>query len=894
MDDKETFLQNSWDNNQSQQTQPQSQSEISHLNDEAKIKEILVEQEKLQKLYNDIVIYIQSHNENMSPDEMIKYQTQLKTLSETYQKNQENLKILWYSSVQVNKDVVTKQWARRNISVKTIFLGIALIIWVFVLGLSILSFYLANNPQTLGWFSNLWIQPAVAIQLLQGISLTVMLIILLLWIVILLVNAYRAFTVKNRSKIWYYSWIVFWIIITAVALWAWTTLLQKISAISIDQLLNPNDIVIMKMVSYETIYEDSCADPECERMEKKPIHWNRVWTNILNNWSQIPLIAPVNIQPQMIEGNYTTYIRGRYPSQTIQKVELWCWDWVVKPTWRGKTETRINFPSFDLGFQWTCFYTQKWEYPLTLYVTYWDWVNFKEDAIPLWRTVIIWSAITLKASKNKKVEVWDNQYISGPLPVEIEFDASEVFEDFHQKEYRVKWYWTHKDKMDSTINEDMQTPDKIDSKLFSQTYTEWRVFYPAFSFPWISNIVYTFPLLIRQSDIPECDITLTEEKVNQYKIDAVFYDNKESLVSDYTFSIMDLTTRQVIEEIRKSDERWLSFSYNFPWEWWYIVSLNYITTDNKKWSCSKEETLKWSSTFAVTYDFSEAKSKALSYEKMNTVSIMKNKVIPLSEVPIKLKLGISKVEPKTQNTKINVFFDDLPKVANAANEYLFDINDNYDHTIKIQISDKVRWLEYEEELKTKIVLDDIQPILLIKWESVWYEPFLVTLDASSSKLNDSSDTIAYFSWDFWDWETQEKSSYWVVNHQYHFNYRNNNWIFTPKVTVFTQKWRKQTVSADQSIVVRKQLTSLDIYSNSHPTQEAKVWDSVKFQLDFSWLPEKIYWDFWDWSEQTQCDWRMCSEMTKIWTSAWTYKIKVVVEFEDGQTTEKTLEFRVRE
>jgi hypothetical protein len=64
------------------------------LNDEAKIKEILVEQEKLQKLYNDIVIYIQSHNENMSPDEMIKYQTQLKTLSETYQKNQENLKIL--------------------------------------------------------------------------------------------------------------------------------------------------------------------------------------------------------------------------------------------------------------------------------------------------------------------------------------------------------------------------------------------------------------------------------------------------------------------------------------------------------------------------------------------------------------------------------------------------------------------------------------------------------------------------------------------------------------------------------------------------------------------------------------------------------------------------------
>jgi hypothetical protein len=36
----------------------------------------------------------------------------------------------------------------------------------------------------------------------------------------------------------------------------------------------------------------------------------------------------------------------------------------------------------------------------------------------------------------------------------------------------VKWYGTHKDRIDPTIAEDMQTPDKIDSKLFSQTYTE--------------------------------------------------------------------------------------------------------------------------------------------------------------------------------------------------------------------------------------------------------------------------------------------------------------------------------------------------------------------------------------------------------------------------------------
>jgi hypothetical protein len=78
------------------------------LNDEAKIKEILVEQTKLRQLYNEVVVYIQQHPQ-MPTEEMIKYQTQLKQLSEYYQKNQEKLKTLGYSSVQVNKNVTIKK-----------------------------------------------------------------------------------------------------------------------------------------------------------------------------------------------------------------------------------------------------------------------------------------------------------------------------------------------------------------------------------------------------------------------------------------------------------------------------------------------------------------------------------------------------------------------------------------------------------------------------------------------------------------------------------------------------------------------------------------------------------------------------------------------------------------
>ena len=64
-----------------------------YLNDEQKIQEILQEQQKLQQLYNQLVAYIQEH-QNMPSDEMFKYHAQLKQLTEYYQANQEKLKLL--------------------------------------------------------------------------------------------------------------------------------------------------------------------------------------------------------------------------------------------------------------------------------------------------------------------------------------------------------------------------------------------------------------------------------------------------------------------------------------------------------------------------------------------------------------------------------------------------------------------------------------------------------------------------------------------------------------------------------------------------------------------------------------------------------------------------------
>ena len=258
-----------------------------------------------------------------------------------------------------------------------------------------------------------------------------------------------------------------------------------------------------------------------------------------------------------------------------------------------------------------------------------------------------------------------------------------------------------------------------------------------------------------------------------------------------------------------------------------------------------------------------------------------------------MKLKIQSIDPKTADTKTSVMFDGQPKVNTTVDEYLFDIRDSEPHTINIKIEDTKRWLTYEENLTAKISLDDIMWRLVLIWETSWYEPLTVQLDASSSRLTDESDEITYFTWDFWDGQTQQKVSKWVVTHQYHFDYANVNWIYTPKVTIYTKKWRTVTVNANDSVVVKKQIVKLEIYSQSHPLQEAKAGDPVNLALEFSGLPTKIVWDFWDGTQTTECAGRTCSEVTRSWSKAWTYLIKVYVEFDDQQSVEQTMQFKIR-
>ena len=337
----------------------------------------------------------------------------------------------------------------------------------------------------------------------------------------------------------------------------------------------------------------------------------------------------------------------------------------------------------------------------------------------------------------------------------------------------------------------------------------------------------------------------------------------------------------------------MDFIHTFDGQGFYEVLMNFVTTEGKKGSCRGELRISDKSSFNVDYDIFSQSPRQTQFTKVDKKLISDSKSIKLSEIPTKLKLKINSIQPSTYNINTQITLDTRPIVETLAGEYLFDVRDTKAHTLKIQIQDTVRGLSYEESINITIGLDDVLWDLKVVGEKSWFSPLVVTLDASATKLNDPNDSIAYFTWDFDDGEIQNNLSTSVIKHTYIYNNTKNTGIFTPKVTITTKKGRTVTVPLNESIIVNKPLVKLNISSPSHPTQEARIWDQVRFSLDFNGLPKKIYRSFDDSNEELACDGRECIEMTKVFEKAGSYNIKVRMEFDDQQQVEQSFLFKVR-
>lgn len=133
----------------------------------------------------------------------------------------------------------------------------------------------------------------------------------------------------------------------------------------------------------------------------------------------------------------------------------------------------------------------------------------------------------------------------------------------------------------------------------------------------------------------------------------------------------------------------MDFPYAFKGQGLYNIKMNFVTTEGKKGECSSELRLSDKATFAVDYDILLQSPRSTTFKKVDKAQLAK-KLITLSEIPTKIKLKINNIQPRTYNSIVQVSLDGRPVVETLSDEYIFDVRDAQEHTIALQIEDKVR------------------------------------------------------------------------------------------------------------------------------------------------------------------------------------------------------------
>ena len=120
----------------------------------------------------------------------------------------------------------------------------------------------------------------------------------------------------------------------------------------------------------------------------------------------------------------------------------------------------------------------------------------------------------------------------------------------------------------------------------------------------------------------------------------------------------------------------------------------------------------------------------------------------MTEIPTIIKLQINQISPviSTATTKVSV--DGKQIISTDGKSFEFTIDDSNDHEVKLIVEDTPSGANTEITIPVKIDREDIIGKIIITPSTVGTDPFSVTFDASTSVLNDTSDEIVSFTWDF--------------------------------------------------------------------------------------------------------------------------------------------------
>lgn len=159
--------------------------------------------------------------------------------------------------------------------------------------------------------------------------------------------------------------------------------------------------------------------------------------------------------------------------------------------------------------------------------------------------------------------------------------------------------------------------------------------------------------------------------------------------------------------------------------------------------------------------------------------------IVIDSLPIDLQVRVNDISPKPTSATLTMRLDDAFMIKKTPTLFETTVSEKKDHTITIRVQDE-QGTTVDKTLTVSLNQSVIQGVL--KADSyAGTEPFTVTLDASTTKLNDDTDEIIYFTWDFDDGEVAKNVSQGRITHIYTFDQQKQTGQYRPKVTVTTKK-----------------------------------------------------------------------------------------------------------
>lgn len=747
---------------------------------------------------------------------------------------------------QVVRPAASAAWPQKpvsRISTKTFLVWCATLFMIVVWGLTIIFYNLIKNPSQL---TTLGIDPATTKTLLQAFSAIFFGLLTFLGIGVLITNLYRLVTVKNKPKLWHALSAVggFFLFIFGIAFGA--QILTMVKNISVENILDSNKLIM-------------------------PYIQLKDWVKYTRGDATLKLIAPANMYYTLNTNYFNAQILPALGQVNIPSMTLDCGNGQTLP---------LNLTTRQ--FDGSCIYFDKGEFPLNLIV---DYINVPtgeklQKEIPA-GSLVMDAKITITPN-NGSLAFNDakTEMSVGKVPSKVSFDASQAFKDLQLTDYKII----------RDFNGD-GTADKQNEANASFVYKEAKLYNVTVRFPLLNNYIYTFPVRVEQSDVPVCEIAVIQNTEAGYTFKTTFLDNTTS-INDFQFDILDTKNKgKIIDSIKSNSP---DFNYDFPGKWTYAIQANYMTADGKQGQCESDDIQVGATDFQIFYDINFKSPGSPDFQKVlatTDVSLVSGTVM-VKEIPTVIQLKINQISPSTTTTTTKVLLDG--KGVLSTNNKLFEVTlqDSNTHTITIVVEDKTRGTKTEETIPVTIKRDDIIGKLVVTPDTVGIDPFTVRFDASTTRLNDSTDEIVYFTWDFGDGVVKKNLSESVVTHTYKYDTTKDNGEYHPVLTIKTKKGRQISISPANNIIVKRANQQLVINIDSNPAQIANVDDRVSFSLQLNGLPTEINWDFGN-GKTLKCQNRECIQVTQVYTTPGNYTIRAAAVFENQPTIEGTIVLKVK-